>query len=236
MIISNEHRFLLATPSKCGTYSWEGFAKKTAGLFVIRPMHLCVPPERWKQPHDTIRPDGRGMRSKHVTDPSLKPHVEKGLTPYISVRHPMARLVSVWGFLCDPSMYSQWRPDGCETGDSFATFLEAFAADKEKYDQEEWMQGKSPWTWTKSLTQCAEALWTDEERVDYILPLKLEEMATNLQWLVIKYGLGWDGRVRHSNSLVKHRKPEWRSYYPSRLKRTAINIWGEDLETYDYDF
>lgn len=71
--------FVIATPTKCGTHSWEALARAVPSMELIRPQHLMVVPEEYED-HDR----------------------------YIVVRDPYERLISMWSFICHSTNRTQW--------------------------------------------------------------------------------------------------------------------------------
>lgn len=160
MIVGTD--FVIATPPKCGTHSYEALSKIVPGMAMIRPQHLMIVPEE---------------------------HADK--LRYICVRDPYDRLVSMWTFICHSSNRTQWGAK-IVRGYDFDEWLTFYINGQAEAEERPWQQGRSPWTWTKTLTQCAGSvvLATPGKGARLpTIPLKLEEADDALARLVKRHGL-----------------------------------------------
>jgi hypothetical protein len=129
MLVSEIHDFIIFTPTKTGTFSWEAAMRKyPAEVQWVKPRHKLTPPVWMSAPE----------------------------TRYMLVRNPYSRLVSVWWYLgYIGNSKSQWG-HRYVMHQNFSQFLPWFEAQRELVEHRLWIQGRAPHMWTKSLTQCAE--------------------------------------------------------------------------------
>lgn len=115
--------FIIATPTKCASHSWEALAK-------------AVPELRWVMPqrHRMAPPEGC-----------------EDFDRYFCVRDPYERLVSAWSFICHSTNRSQWRAKevrGMNLRDWLVWFLK-----QQAWANERPVQIRAPWHWTMTLRQ-----------------------------------------------------------------------------------
>jgi len=126
VILIPDQKAVLATPTKCGTYSWEIISRKMG----------------W-----------RTIRTQHRMDvPDAFSHYSQRL---MTVRNPYSRLVSVYFWLSGPSGWTNWKgkiSHTVEWEDWFWMFLEW----KDEADLKEINTHRSPHVWTNSLSQNAD--------------------------------------------------------------------------------
>lgn len=143
MIIDRQRRYLLATPSKCGTTSVERMAKANPSVFtVVRPyQHRMLVPEEFADQHRYMR--------------------------WLLVRNSYARLVSIWSYLANPANYTQWGADEVQ-GLTFAEFVAWWLGNRhDLLDTSGWGELKwwrSPNLWLITNAECQEALGVPDRR------------------------------------------------------------------------
>ena len=196
MIVDHENRFIIATPTKCGTTSIEALARsrgKRLGLSTVRPrQHRMVVPEEYVS-----------------------------FRRYMMVRNPYDRLASIYLYLSNPSNYSQWAH--WEVVDkTFTQFCYWYIKQREHYgiqsacdpggaaSDDKWY--RSPNLWLVSLGECQRVL----KPHDFI---RLENLAEDLK----STGRDdWGGNMLHSNRST-NRKKETRSMYSSKQALQRVN-------------
>lgn len=194
--------FVIATPTKCGTHSYEALANRTPGMEMIRPQHcMDVPEER---------------RADDI---------------FMAVRDPYDRLVSMWTFICHSPNKTQWGGK-LMAGSTFRQFLTWFVREQALADERVWRMGRSPWTWTKSLSQCYERLTETADRA--LGALQIEDADANLDWLVRVYGI----RPNRETMYHSNRADKWRPKYSWNNSTIALaNEAGAaaDAELFGYE-
>ncbi len=215
-------RFLLATPTKCGTTTVEGVARR----------------------YERNNPDGKGFRvfdgesprRQHRMMPPLSGNW-RGADPHILLRNPYGRYTSIYEYLRAPANYSQWgarEVQGAEWGGhtenpyddmppmEFPQFLAWYGERRRmvndltnpavrRYERGLWSDPRSyrsPWVWTDSQSQSLLALKvnTKETRKNGVGVLRLESLWADLQELAGSYGVkDLDLSPLHSNrSTARH--------------------------------
>lgn len=200
-------KFIIATPTKCGTYSWEAFGRRTPGLEVIRPLHNMVVP------------------AQHA-----------GKDRYLAVRDPYERLISVWTFIFYSPNRAQWGHRDMDEP-TLLQFLRWFKDRKEEADAEQWIQGRSPWVYTKSLTQNLHVLRRNDLAHQATWPLHLEEADEEMEHLIDNYGLS-RARKEGAGMYKQNTNKKWRPSYKwsDTALGLAAEIWcEEDCFTFGYD-
>jgi hypothetical protein len=238
-------KFVIATPTKCGTTTMEALARRHA------------------RQHDNVGP-GQIHRSDFMLVDWEKPRRQHRMVPptgwhnadrVLLVRNPYARYVSVYEYLRGPANYSQWgakkvqgrtwpghadNPWGDDPPLSFEDFLSWMADMRSFLDlkKERTRRGKmhhpaayrSPWVWTDSLTQSLDFLKRTPGRSDTIGFLRLENLWDELRVFCEAYGVvGLDLSPLHSNRTTKRHTTDgvevtsavkgdslvWQAYYGS---------------------
>lgn len=208
MIVHDQ--FVIATPTKCGTYSWEALARAVPGMDVIRPLHLMQVP--------------RSQINGEV---------------FLCVRDPYDRLASVFTFIFHSPNRSQWGH--LELDDpTFVEFLRWFKDQKQRADSLEWKQGRSPWVYTKSLTQCARSLAESVGVMGHlgvVQPIYLEDADEEMKWLQEEFRLVVPERRRKEGMYKQNTNLKWRPKikWTKTERSLADDIWGEDAVTFGYD-
>jgi len=123
MNVSEKHRIVIATPSKCGTHSFKKFAKDHPDFFWINTMHLMEVPREYQSFHRIL-----------------------------VVRHPYDRLVAVWDWIAGLNPNGTWGSKETH-GWSFKKWVRWFAARKEQADLKPQNTRRAPHLWTNSLKQ-----------------------------------------------------------------------------------
>lgn len=211
MIVDFENRFVIATPTKCGTTSIESLAKSRGerlGLAAVRPRQ-----------HRMVLPDELADYRR-----------------FLAVRNPYDRLVSIYLYLTNPSNYSQWAH--WEVVDKpFKEFIPWYIKQRARYnihlatandngEAQNLNWYRSPNLWLVSLAECHDVLEPDGGLV------RLEHLAADLEKTGRK---NWGGKMLHSNRST-NRKKDSRSMYSKRsLSRVNDAFARRDCEMLGYE-
>lgn len=180
--------FVIGTPTKCGTHSWEALAKAVPSMDLIRPQHLMDPPDEYKQ-YDR----------------------------YIIVRDPYERLVSMWSFICHSPNRTQWGAKETR-GMSLTDWLRWFLPRQREASERTW-QFRSPWVWTKTMSECADRL-----RVGNLF-LRIEEADEDMRAMIKEYRLEVPERRQREGMYHSNRADMHRPYY--RMSGSVLDMMNE---------
>lgn len=131
MIVSDRHKFLIATPTKTGAQSLRAMAE----TWVRRGGDPSQLRQHWPLEHRMSIPEG-----------------SEDYARWIVVRDPYRRLVSMYNYLRRPGYYQQWEHEAAAAR-TFTDWLAWYAEQRDRYDTAEWPEkritsGRIPYMWT----------------------------------------------------------------------------------------
>lgn len=207
-------RFIIATPTKCGTTTLEEMCRRHRG-------------GRAGEPVDTFRiMDWEKPRRQHGMVP---PEGWDAAARFIMVRNPYDRWVSVYEYLLNPANYSKWGAKeiqgsqwrgkwaygeqqrlGSRPPMNFLQFVEFVIQSRREYASGRWANKRgpflvpfhyrSPWVWLDRLDESALKLRNQSgfnKTTDVLWSLRLENFWDGMELLKDWYGLA-DLSVRRS--------------------------------------
>lgn len=214
MLVSDKYRFILATPTKCGTYSWEAICKQVD-----------------RDVLDKIRPGLHRM---------VVPGAYEDFERFIVVRNPYSRLVSMYHYFLDPMNYSQWGAKFVQGREhrnakfdhppmTFAQFVKFMKHERDKRPDGYLGSNtfRSPDLWLNSLSENADLLGYD----GYI---KIEDADDE-----INKKLG--GAIpppghKHRTRSRKESGKKLPSYFTGKRVRQMVEEWAaEDCQRFGYE-
>lgn len=211
MIVSETHRFVIATPVKTATKSIESAARR-GGLRQVKPLEhrMGVP----KEYEDYDR--------------------------FIMVRNPWARLPSVYEWLRRDGNKSQWPRGHQAATEPFGAFLRFYAvarglALRDRSDKR-LVNGRAPHMWVDSYgtleSLVAGRLMTPapgRSRTASCTPLRVEDMTSGLT--VNGYAFP---PVPRNNVTTQRVHTDWRDYWTEDLIELGWKLCGDDFTRYGY--
>lgn len=216
-------RFVIATPTKCGTTTLEEMARRHAGGRISRG-------GVWQDDFRIM--DWQSPRRQHAMYP---PTGWESAARYLVVRSPFARYVSIYEYLRAPHNYSKWGAaeiqgrewQGTKLGRkgvggppmSFAQFLTFIADSRVGYGGRHWRRRRgpadnpfhfrSPWVWIDPLTYSVKCLKQGPGGASVpVWPIHLETLWDDLDALVEEWGLDVSTRrTIHANRCLTYGQP-----------------------------
>lgn len=233
-------RFLIATPTKCGTTTLEEMCRRHRG-------------GRAGVPVDTFRiMDWESPRRQHRMSPPLGwDDAER----YLMVRNPFERYMSMYEYLKAPHNYSKFGAKEIQRSEwrgwlmgregvrgrpmDFEQFLWWLADARAEYGSGRWIKRRgsvfeprafrSPWVWLDSLTDSLEALRMQGGGGE-VTVLRLENFWQEMSWLVETWGLrdvSTRASIRANRTLTY--AGGGRAYYGATCSARAWGVDGEWL-------
>lgn len=207
MIVDHVNKFIIATPTKCGTTTLENLARSRGGRLGL----------------STVRPRQHRM---------IVPEELDRYQRYLAVRNPYDRLVSIYLYLSNPSNYSQWGHNEVKDR-TFPEFVQWWVKQRIKHGidddlyYQEWRDLKwwrSPNLWLVSLNECYEMLLPDGI-------VRLENLEPDLKALRDD----WGGAMLHSNRSTNRQKDS-RRYYTRKTIQVVNDVFARrDCAVLGYD-
>lgn len=233
MIVSHEGKFVIATPTKCGTTTLEAVARR----------HVRRLGDEGVRTFSVAEADrGDSHRRQHRMVP---PEGCESYQAYLLVRNPLDRMVSIFEYLRAPQNYSQWGARAVqgnawggkdkekmynENPKNFCKFVQWYARQKRIADRDEGRgiaddprSYRSPWVWTDMLWDSLDFLQSNTE--SKVLLIQLEELWDELDDVLREHGVeGVDLAPLHSNRSTGREHVDPVAYYTYKSDYTAHSL------------
>ena len=262
MIISPRGRFVIATPTKCGTTTLESIAKRPQN---VGKLEICGSDQERMEQIVAADPDGfkvtdlvRGLDTRRRQHRMAMPYGAESYRPYLLTRNPYSRWVSVYEYLLAPRNYSQWgaravqgsqwgAPEERERSEyidrdplTFLQFLRWLRDMREAHPTKSKTRGKlrhsrayrSPWVWLDSQVTSFAALESNSGQHVRLLPL--EDLDGKLPRILKKRGVSDADLTVVVRNKTPHRP--WQEYWgPKELKMSRKLGVPEECDVLEYE-